>query len=51
MGVGKLKLEAADGKKYLTAVAHAETLLRLVQSAPSPKAEPIKLKENTLTGT
>ncbi len=39
----QLKLEAADGKKYLTDVASAETLLRLVQSVPSPKAEPIKL--------
>jgi hypothetical protein len=39
----RLKLEAADGKKYLTDVANAETLLRLVQSVPSPKAEPIKL--------
>jgi hypothetical protein len=39
----RLKLEAADGKKYLTDVASAETLLRLVQSVPSPKAEPIKL--------
>ncbi|MGV9012322.1 MAG: Bro-N domain-containing protein [Flavobacteriales bacterium] len=39
----RLKLEAADGKKYLTDVATAETLLRLVQSIPSPKAEPIKL--------
>ena len=39
----RLKLEAADGKKYLTDVANAETLLRLIQSVPSPKAEPIKL--------
>jgi len=39
----QLKLEAADGKKYLTDVANAETLLRLIQSVPSPKAEPIKL--------
>lgn len=39
----RLKLEAADGKRYLTDVATAETLLRLVQSVPSPKAEPIKL--------
>jgi hypothetical protein len=39
----RLKLEAADGKKYLTDVASAETLLRLIQSVPSPKAEPIKL--------
>ena len=39
----RLKLTAADGKNYLTDVATAETLLRLVQSVPSPKAEPIKL--------
>ena len=39
----RLKLTAADGKTYLTDVASAETLLRLVQSIPSPKAEPIKL--------
>ncbi len=39
----QLKLRAADGKNYLTDVATAETLLRLVQSVPSPKAEPIKL--------
>jgi hypothetical protein len=39
----RLKLAAADGKKYLADVANAETLLRLVQSVPSPKAEPIKL--------
>ena len=39
----RLKLTAADGKKYLTDVASPETLLRLIQSVPSPKAEPIKL--------
>ena len=39
----QLKLEAADGKRYLTDVANPETLLRLIQSVPSPKAEPIKL--------
>jgi len=39
----RLKLEASDGKKYLTDVANTENLLRLVQSIPSPKAEPIKL--------
>lgn len=39
----QLKLPSADGKNYLTDVANAETLLRLVQSVPSPKAEPIKL--------
>jgi len=39
----QLKLPASDGKSYLTDVATAETLPRLVQSVPSPKAEPIKL--------
>ena len=39
----RLKMEAADGKKYLTDAADPETLLRLIQSVPSPKAEPIKL--------
>ncbi|MDP3973518.1 MAG: BRO family protein [Candidatus Daviesbacteria bacterium] len=39
----QLKLESPDGKKYLTDVADVETLLRLIQSVPSPKAEPIKL--------
>ena len=39
----QLKLPAADGKNYLTDVANVETLLRLVQSVPSTKAEPIKL--------
>ncbi|TSC59987.1 MAG: hypothetical protein Greene041662_317 [Candidatus Peregrinibacteria bacterium Greene0416_62] len=39
----QLKLEASDGKKYLTDVADTETLLRLIQSVPSPKAEPMKL--------
>lgn len=39
----QLKMTAADGKRRLTDAANAETLLRLVQSVPSPKAEPIKL--------
>jgi len=39
----QLKLESADGKKYLTDVADPKTLLRIIQSVPSPKAEPIKL--------
>ena len=39
----QLKMAADDGKLRLTDVATAETLLRLVQSVPSPKAEPIKL--------
>ena len=39
----QLKLPADDGKLRFTDMANAETLLRLVQSVPSPKAEPIKL--------
>ena len=39
----RLKLPAADGKSYLADVADPETLLRIIQSVPSPKAEPIKL--------
>jgi len=39
----QLKFEALDGKFYLTDAADVETLLRLIQSVPSPKAEPIKL--------
>ena len=39
----QLKLQAADGKFYKTDVADVEQLLRLIQSIPSPKAEPFKL--------
>jgi DNA-damage-inducible protein D len=39
----QLKMQAQDGKMRLTDVADVETLLRLVQSVPSKKAEPIKL--------
>ncbi len=39
----RLKLIAADGKIRHTDVANVKTLLRLIQSIPSPKAEPIKL--------
>lgn len=38
----QLKLKAADGKRYNTDVADAEQLLRIIQSIPSPKAEPFK---------
>ena len=38
-----LKMTAADGKQRITDVADAEQLLRLIQSIPSPKAEPFKL--------
>lgn len=39
----QLRMTAADGKKRLTDVADTEQLLRLIQSVPSPKAEPFKL--------
>lgn len=39
----RLKLRAADGKLRLTDVADTEQLFRLIQSIPSPKAEPFKL--------
>ena len=37
-----LKLEATDGKKYLTDCANTEGIFRIIQSIPSPKAEPFK---------
>lgn len=39
----QLKMQSADGKFYKTDVADAEQLFRLIQSIPSPKAEPFKL--------
>lgn len=38
----QLKLVSADGKRYLTDVMNTEQILRLIQSIPSPKAEPMK---------
>jgi DNA-damage-inducible protein D len=40
--MGHLKMEAEDGKMRMTDVADTEQLLRLIQSIPSPKAEPFK---------
>ncbi len=40
--IGRLKLEAEDGKSRETDCANTETLLRIVQAIPSPKAEPFK---------
>ncbi len=40
--LGQLKMQSADGKFYLTDVADTEQLFRLIQSIPSPKAEPFK---------
>jgi hypothetical protein len=41
--IGQLKMKAADGKYYKTDVADTQQLFRLIQSIPSPKAEPFKL--------
>ena len=41
--LGQLKMQSADGKFYLTDVADTEQIFRLIQSIPSPKAEPFKL--------
>jgi DNA-damage-inducible protein D len=38
----QLKLESTDGKKYLTEMANTEGIFRIIQSIPSPKAEPFK---------
>jgi len=38
----QLKFESSDGKKYRTDAANTETLLRIIQSIPSSKAEPFK---------
>jgi hypothetical protein len=39
----QLKMAAADGKRYLTDVANSKGILRIIQSVPSPKAEPFKM--------
>jgi hypothetical protein len=41
--IGQLKMKSSDGKNYMTDVADTEQLFRLIQSIPSPKAEPFKL--------
>lgn len=41
--IGQLKLPATDGKNYLTDVLSTKNILRLIQSIPSPKAEPFKM--------
>jgi len=40
--IGQLKLVASDGKEYSTDCANTETMFRIIQSIPSPKAEPFK---------
>ena len=42
--IGQLKMMAFDGKMRETDVADVETILRLIQSIPSPNAEPFKLR-------
>lgn len=42
-GCNQLKMQSSDGKYYKTDVADTEQLFRLIQSIPSPKAEPFKL--------
>lgn len=39
----QLKLESSDGKKYITDVADMQGIFRIIQSVPSPKAEPFKM--------
>ena len=41
--IGQLKMKAPDGKMRLTDIANTDQLFRLIQSIPSPKAEPFKL--------
>jgi hypothetical protein len=41
--IGQLKMQSSDGKFYNTDVLDTENLLRLIQSIPSPKAEPFKI--------
>ncbi|MDO8952615.1 MAG: Bro-N domain-containing protein, partial [Draconibacterium sp.] len=41
--IGQLKISSTDGKMYKTDVADTQQLFRLIQSVPSPKAEPFKL--------
>jgi len=40
--IGQLKLQATDGKNYLTDCADTETVFRIIQTIPSPRAEPFK---------
>ena len=41
--IGQLKMKAEDGKNRITDVANTEQLLRIIQSIPSPKIEPVKM--------
>lgn len=41
--IGQLKMKSSDGKYYKTDVLNTENIFRLIQSIPSPKAEPFKI--------
>ena len=41
--IGQLKMQSSDGKNYLTDVLDTKGILRLIESVPSPKAEPFKI--------
>ena len=43
VNIVQLKLESSDGKKYITDVADMQGIFRIIQSVPSPKAEPFKM--------
>jgi len=47
--IGQLKFVAADGKKYKSDAANTKTILRIIQSVPSPNAEPIKQRLASLS--
>ena len=46
--IGQLKLQSSDGKYYKTDIADQEQLFRLIQSIPSPEAEPFKIWMDTV---
>jgi len=49
--IGQLKLESTDGKMYLTDCTNTETIFRVIQTIPSPKAEPyIGLRDILMIG-
>ena len=46
--IGQLKLQSSDGKYYKTDIADQEQIFRLIQSIPSPEAEPFKIWMDTV---
>jgi len=47
--IGQLQIKASDGKFYKTDVADTEQLFRIIESIPSPKADPFKLWREELS--